>query len=276
MVMRKILFICLFVFVLVGCSNDILLNKLDTKTTKVIDRKTQLVEPIEFNVKGVVFRMGKVESGTFSMGSVVVSEDASPVHPVSLADYYIAETEVTQALWYAVMDRDSSGNVDSNLPVSSVSWEDCQKFISKLNELTGQTFSLPTEAQWEFAARGGVLSKHYMYAGGGNDDVDKLMWYWSNSHGRSHIVATKYPNELGLYDMNGNVSEWCSDWYDVYSEYEDTNPTGPLSATYRVVRGGSWLDDSTDCSVSNRMWTLPNNSSIGIGMRLALESYVDK
>lgn len=275
MLMRKYLFLGLLTFVLVGCSNDILLNKLDYNTTKVIGNKTQLIEPIEFKVNGVAFRMGKVESGTFSMGSMIASENASPVHKVSLSGYYIAETEVTEALWEVVMGENRFAGANSKLPVASVSWNDCQNFISKLNVLTGQTFSLPTEAQWEFAARGGVLSKLYMHAGGGNDEIDKLMWYWSNSHGCSHIVATKYPNELGLYDMNGNVNEWCSDWYHVYSESEVTNPIGPISATYRVMRGGSWLDENADCTVSNRMWALPDDSSIGTGLRLVLESYVE-
>ena len=275
MFMRRIFLLCLSLFLFAGCSDDLLLNKLDTNATGTVEKKTQLVEPIEFEVNGVVFRMGKVESGSFSMGSNIDAENASPINQVSLSDFYIGETEVTQALWYEVMGEDISAEISLNLPVASVSWDDCQKFILNLNKLTGQTFSLPTEAQWEFAARGGILSKNYLYAGCSIDDIDDFVWLWDNSSGRAHIVATKYPNELGLYDMNGNVSEWCSDWYDVYSEYGSTDPKGPVSATYKVVRGGSWLDEMQDCTVSNRMWALPCNSSAGIGLRLVLESYVE-
>ena len=141
--------------------------------------------------------------------------------------YYIGQTEVTQALWEAVMENNPSHFKGLRKPVESVSWNDCQEFISKLNSLTGKRFRLPTEAEWEFAARGGNNSRGYKYGGGSN--LDDVAWYKENSGSRTHDVGTKLANELGLYDMNGNVLEWCSDWYGSYDNSSQTNPRGAES-----------------------------------------------
>ncbi len=216
---------------------------------------------------GVKFRMIKVEAGTFQMGQ---GGDSSEVHQVTLTnDYYIGETEVTQQLWTAVMGSNPSYIKRSNqLPVECVSWNDCQTFITKLNELTGRTFRLPTEAEWEFAARGGNASEGYTYSGSNN--VGDVAWYAYNSSYTIHDVATKAPNELGIYDMTGNVWEWCQDWYGSYSSDAQTNPTGPTSGSGRVDRGGSWFSDDDDCRVAIRLSSNASDLIIDLGLRLAL------
>ncbi|MBO5748376.1 MAG: formylglycine-generating enzyme family protein [Muribaculaceae bacterium] len=218
--------------------------------------------------------MVAVEGGTFTMGAT--SEQGSdaysnemPTHKVMLSDYMIGKTEVTQELWKAVMGSNPSSFSGNNLPVESVSWNDCQEFIKKLNSLTGLNFRLPTEAEWEYAARGGNKSKGYKYSG--SNDIGSVAWYGSNSSSKTHTVATKSPNELGLYDMSGNVYEWCSDWYGSYSSGSQTNPKGPSEGSYRVGRGGSWNLGEGNCRVSNRDDFNPRG--IGyyyLGLRLAL------
>ena len=224
-------------------------------------------------VNGVSFNMIKVSGGTFQMGAT--SEQGSdaydweyPVHQVTLSDYCIGETEVTQELWKAVMGNNPSYFSGSDqLPVEYVSWNDCQEFIKKLNQLTGQNFRLPTEAEWEFAARGGNASKIYKYAGSNN--IDEVAWYYGYFSSKTHPVGTKSPNELGLYDMSGNVWEWCQDWYGSYSSNSQTNPTGPSSGSYRVLRGGSWLDNAGYCRVSYRSSSNSSDRYIDGGFRLA-------
>ena len=183
-------------------------------------------------VNGVDFKMIKVEGGTFTMG------EGKEAHEVTLSEYYIGEFEVTQELWEAVMGSNPSNFKGGYLPVEMVNWNDCQGFIAKLNRLTGKTFRLPTEAQWEYAARGGNKSKGYKYSGSNN--IDEVAWYCNNSGGSTHPVGTKSPNELGIYDMSGNVWEWCQDWYGKYSKDSQTNPQGPSSGSNRVRRGGSY------------------------------------
>ncbi len=225
-------------------------------------------------VKGVSFDMIMVEGGTFTMGATPVQildaeADERPVHEVTLSDYYIGETEVTQALWRAVMGKNPSYFKKRNSrPVDQVSWYDCQKFIKKLNKLTGRTFRLPTEAEWEFAARGGNESKGYKYSG--SNSIDNVAWYRSNSGFVTHDVKTKFPNELGLYDMTGNVYEWCQDLYGSYSSSAQTNPTGPATGFFRVLRGGSWYVDAGDCRVSNRSSRAPEYGDHDYGLRLVL------
>ena len=221
-----------------------------------------------YTVNGVSFKMIAVKGGTFQMGSDDGYEWEKPVHQVTLSDYYIGETEVTQELWTAVMGSNPpkfTGNMQR--PVEMVSWNDCQTFISKLNELTGETFRLPTEAQWEYAARGGNKSKGYTYSGG--DAIDDVAWHEYNSGGMTHPVKTKAPNELGIYDMTGNVYEWCSDWYGSYSSAAQTDPTGPSTGSYRLIRGGSWGSDATYCRVASRGSSTPTFSYISLGLRLA-------
>ena len=227
-------------------------------------------------VKGVEFKMIKVEGGTFSMGATSeqgshAEDDEKPVHSVTLSDYYIGETEVTQELWQAVMGSNPSWfKGDNQRPVERVSWNDCQKFIKKLNQLTGKEFRLPTEAEWEYAARGGKYSKDYVYKYSGSKNADEVAWYSYNSRDETHPVKTKKANKLGLYDMSGNVLEWCNDWYGDYHSNSQTNPTGPSQGEYRVLRGGSWNYGDRIVRVSNRGSNTPGRSLSHHGLRLAL------
>ena len=236
-----------------------------------------------FMVNGVLFNMVAVEGGTFTMGSTAEQgddgdDDENPSHQVTLSSYSIGETEVTQALWKAVMETNPSQHTgDLNRPVEDVTWNDCQEFITKLNQMTGRTFRLPTEAEWEFAARGGNKCQFYKYAGG--NTIDEVAWYYENSYAvgwdspdyGTHAVATKSPNELGLYDMSGNVWEWCNDKYGEYTSEAQTNPTGPTTNTpYRVRRGGAWGFNAKDCRVSCRGYNGLNDARPYIGLRLAL------
>ena len=219
-------------------------------------------------VKGGTFRMG----ATSEQGSDADS-DEKPVHSVTLSSYYIGKTEVTQALWKAVMGSspsDTSALKVDNLPVERVSWNDCQEFIRKLNALTGQNFRLPTEAEWEFACRGGNNSRGYKYSGSNYNDIDYMAWYAGNSGDKTHPVATKLPNELGIYDMSGNVWEWCNDWCGDYTSGAQTNPKGPDNGYYRVFRGGSLCGSARDCRSSNRFNYYPTVCGSDIGLRLAL------
>jgi formylglycine-generating enzyme required for sulfatase activity len=225
--------------------------------------------------------MVKVERGTFPMGATPEQKgfdyNERPVHSVTLSDYYIGETEVTQELWMAVMGNNPSSFAgNAQRPVEMVSWDDCQTFISKLNALTGENFCLPTEAQWEYAARGGNKSKGYLYSG--SNTIDEVAWYGGNSYDNgiahpdygTHAVKTKSPNELGLYDMSGNVLEWCQDWFGRYSSEAVTNPVGPASGSYRVLRGSSWRSIATNCRAACRSSNAPGYRSINFGVRLAL------
>ena len=225
-----------------------------------------------FKVKDIEFRMIKVEGGTFTMGATSEMEnpydDEKPTHQVTLSSYYIGETEVTQALWKAVMGSNPSYFKGDNLPVEMVSWDDCQTFISKLNALTGKRFRLPTEAEWEFAARGGNQSRHTPFSG--SSRIDDVAWYDGNSGDETHPVKTKQPNELGIYDMSGNVWEWCQDWYDYYSSYAQTNPTGTGSCSFRVYRGGCRSSAPSSCRSSERRYGRPETSYSTLGLRLVL------
>ena len=234
--------------------------------------------PNTFTVNGVSFEMVYVEGGSFDMGATTEQgsdayDSEYPVHSVTLSDYYIGRCEVTQELWLAVMGSwpgtapSNSYGVGANYPAYYISWNDCQEFVAELNRLTGRTFRLPTEAEWEYAARGGNKSRHYKYSGSSN--IDDVAWYWNNS-GKTHAVGTKSPNELGIYDMSGNVYEWCSDWYGSYSAGAQTNPQGPSSGSGRVLRGGSWFDVARNCRVSYRSYGGPNYSDYYCGLRLVL------
>ena len=226
-------------------------------------------------IQKAIKEMVYVEGGTFMMGKGADSDSEKPYHEVTLSSFSIGKTEVTIELWEAVMESPAPSGLytgtDALCPVSCVSWDECQKFIAKLNELTGKKFRLPTEAEWEFAARGGNKSKGYKYSGS-----NKITDVARDDTDTPYKVATKRPNELGLYDMSGNVSEWCQDWYGNYSASAQTNPTGPSSGTKRVHRGGhsiynyNWLLKRIT-RVYDRDERLPNNDSyIHIGLRLAL------
>jgi formylglycine-generating enzyme required for sulfatase activity len=216
--------------------------------------------------------MMRVDGGTFSMGATSEQkepwDDEKPVHQVTLSTYYIGETEVTQALWKAVMGSNPANFKGDNRPVENVSWNDCQTFIKKLNSLTGENFRLPTEAEWEFAARGGSKSRGYQYSGSNNPS--SVAWYDDNSGSQTHDVKTKSPNELGIYDMSGNVWEWCQDWYGKYSSTSVTNPIGAASGSYRVCRGGSWSHDAGFCRSAHRNNNTPGRQFNRLGLRLVL------
>jgi formylglycine-generating enzyme required for sulfatase activity len=222
----------------------------------------------------LISNMVYVEGGTFTMGATSEQgsdayNDEKPAHSVTLSNYYIGKYEVTQAEWEAVMGSNPSYFKGfDNLPVEKVLWNDCQSFIEKLNAKTGLKFRLPTEAEWEYAARGGNKSQGYKYAGSNN--IDDVAWYTSNSSSQTHAVGTKQPNELGLYDMSGNVWEWCSDWYGSYSSSSQTNPTGAYSGSFRVYRGGSWYSSARSCRVSCRYYDIPAGRGDDLGLRLAL------
>ena len=244
-------------------SSAIQTNDASTITQPV---QQQAVSPessrLSFNVLGVSFDMVKVQGGTFRMGSddFDAYEDEKPVHSISVSDYYIGETEVTQGLWNAVMGSNSSFfKKGDNYPVDKLSWDECWEFIKKLNIITGKTFRLPTEAEWEFAARGGCNSKGYKYSGSNN--LSDVAWYGcfdKKDNNRSlkkkttMPVKMKKPNELGLYDMSGNVDEMCGDWYGAYKNSTPTNYRGPVLGAEYVCRGGSWSSDARGCRVTNR------------------------
>ena len=239
---------------------------------------TEPVVTETITVNGVSFKMVAVEGGTFTMGATSEQgsdaySNESPTHSVTLSDFAIGETEVTQELWQAVMGSNPSYFSGTNLPVEDVSWNDCQTFISKLNNLTGKNFRLPTEAEWEYAARGGNKSKGYKYAG--SHTLGDVAWYDENSSSKTHPVKQKQANELGLYDMSGNVHEWCQDLYGSYSSSAQTNPTGPTSGSSRVYRGGSWIDYARYCRVSFRSSNTSTNAGTHVGLRLALGAAVE-
>ena len=230
---------------------------------------------VEYTVNGVTFKMVKVDGGTFTMGATE-EEDAdyqvfkgSPKHQVTLSKYWIGQTEVTQELWAAVMGSNPSTD-QSNLqyPVNSISWEDCATFISQLNQLTGKQFRLPTEAEWEYAAKGGAKSMGYVYSG--SDNLDEVAWFSTNSESRLHQVGTKKANELGLYDMCGNIDEWCNDWYSLYTAEPVENPTGPETGMSRIHRGGRWNASAMYCRLTRRDGFAPGVTRNYLGLRLAL------
>ena len=228
----------------------------------------------DFNIDGVTFKMIPVEGGSFKMGSIdensYAGNDEKPQHQVTLSDFYIGETLVTQTLWQAVMDCNHSYFTGDNLPVDSVSWDDCQEFVKRLNLKTGKSFRLPTEAEWEYAACGGKKSRGYMYAG--SDNVNDVAWYSDNSGKQTHPIKEKKANELGLYDMLGNLMEWCEDLYDIdyYKNSPERNPCKSSSGFERVLRGGSWNSNKNSCRVSNRFSDIPNHYSNSYGFRLVL------
>ena len=231
----------------------------------------------------LIANMVKVEGGTFTMGATAeqgseARDDEKPKHDVTLSDYYIGKYEVTQAEWEAVMGERPTSDGDKwtskyglggNYPAYYISWNDCRAFIRKLNELTGLQFKLPTEAQWEYAARGGRSSRGYKYSGI-TYKLDAVAWYRGNSGNKTHPVGEKPSNELGLHDMSGNVWEWCSDWYDRYSGDSQINLVRPVIESSRVLRGGSWSGIATYCRVACRgRYTVTDRDNYN-GMRLAL------
>jgi formylglycine-generating enzyme required for sulfatase activity len=216
-----------------------------------------------------------VQGGTFTMGATPEQGDEAqdwekPAHQVTLSSFSIGKYEVTQEEWESVMGSNPSQFKGAKRPVEQVSWDDCQEFIRKLNALTGKRFRLPTEAEWEYAARGGNRSQGYKYAGG--NSIGSVAWYTYNSNNETHPVGQKQSNELGLYDMAGNVWEWCQDWYDssYYGNSPSTNPVNNTSASDRVLRGGCWFSYARNCRVSIRFNFAPGSRHHYLGLRLAL------
>ncbi|MBR1712751.1 MAG: SUMF1/EgtB/PvdO family nonheme iron enzyme [Alloprevotella sp.] len=224
-------------------------------------------------VDSLMANMVAVEGGTFTMGATPeqktdVQKDEKPLHDVTLSAYSIGRYEVRQDEWEAVMGTNPSELKGEDLPVTNVSWEDCQQFIQKLNEMTGRKFRLPTEAEWEFAARGGNLSKGTQFAGGG-DNHKNVAWCFDNAREKTHPVGRKTPNELGLYDMSGNVWEWCNDWYADYPDSVMTDPQGPATGTERCDRGGAWDSTASSLRTSRRDCGKPTVRAVNVGFRLA-------
>lgn len=221
----------------------------------------------------LIANMVYVGGGTFDMGAtpeqeLFAEDNERPVHKVTLSSFYICKYEVTQDLWEEVMGENPSRTKGSNLPLENVSWKDCRAFIKTLNAKTGMNFRMPTEAEWEYAARGGRKTYYNKYAGGVK--IDKLAWYVENSERKTHEVGLLAPNELGLYDMSGNVWEWCQDFYGNYSAENQNNPTGLTDGSYNVARGGSCSHEANFCRVSFRGFCVEGDKRGDIGLRLAL------
>ena len=273
-----------------GCNRTyvLVLNRNDKFSTQEIANFVKQASPISSNnstytsgstitipVKdGINIEMVKVEAGTFMMGATLEQEnpwdDEKPVHKVSLTkDYYIGKYEVTQALWQAIMEENPSNFKGETLPVNCVSWLDCKKIIEKLNLLVGKNFRLPKEAEWEYAARGGKYSQGYRYSG--SDILTEVAWCKENSNSTTHPVGTKKANEINLYDMSGNVIEWCQDDQRTYQNMLETNPCGPLDNTFsHSARGGSWYYAERYCRLSCRYKIISGRVSSSMGLRLVL------
>ena len=224
-------------------------------------------------INNLIANMVEVEGGTFIMGGTPKQEentndDDKNTPEVTLSSFSIGRYEVTQEEWEAVMGKSPSFFDGARLPKEYISWDDCQEFIQKLNAVTGMNFRLPTEAEWEFAARGGNKSKGFKYSG--SDDLGEVAWYFENSGLKTHQVGTKSPNELGLYDMSGNVMEWCVGWYWECDPSSQTDSNGDASGNLRVVRGGSWDCIARNCLVFDRIPCGLDEENYNIGFRLAL------
>ena len=221
------------------------------------------------DVKGGNFFMGAQNNDSGSLNyDASAYQIESPVHEVSLTSYAIGKFEVTQAQWIAAMGTNPSIIQGHSLPVENVSWEQVQEFISILNENSGLTYRLPTEAEWEFASRGGNESLGFNYSG--YSVLGACGWYYSNSDATTHKIGSKTPNELGIYDMSGNVREWCNDWFGYYSPESVYNPQGAEYGSVKVNRGGSWTTPAVNCRNSYRHTDYPYEAAHDLGFRLVL------
>lgn len=255
------------------------------KDTKKIQKKEPVAKPhptvvhtAHWAVEQLKKNMVRIEGGSFMMGIVTDGDDENmadntPAHKVTLSPFLIGKYEVTEEEWRLIMGEDPSDDANgkytaSSCPVDNVSWDDCQVFIEKLRKLTGLPYRLPTEAEWEYAAKGG--NGEWPYAG--SADIKECGWYSSNSENVKHPVGKKRPNGFGLYDMTGNVREWCGDFYDekFYSESSAENPIGPAEGTKRVIRGGGFNSrDENSCQVTYRASHFPDGKNKNLGLRLA-------
>ena len=247
----------------------------DVPTTKAPAKKpTTTASPARQRaVAQLVKNMVYVQGGTFTMGrtssKAYWNDDGDkPAHQVTVSSFYICKYEVTQQLWKAFMGTNPSWTKADNMPVEWVNWVMAQKFIQKLNAYSGKRFRLPTEAEWEFAARGGTRSHNYLYSG--SDNINEVAWWQDNSGGKLHAVGTKRPNELGLYDMTGNAREWCADWQERYPSSAQTNPKGPQSGRWRVMRGGGWDSSESQSGIMTRSQSLPDIATC-CGLRLVCD-----
>jgi formylglycine-generating enzyme required for sulfatase activity len=250
-------------------ADSMMMHKHAPKT--IAEVKDQPIEVIEAIEKNMVY----IPAGGFTMGCPDVHDTSSyywerPAHKVTVGSFYLSKFDVTQKQWEAVVGPNKySLKKCADCPVENVSWYDAQVFINKLNQLTGKNYRLPTEAEWEYAARGGSKSAGYKYAGG--NKAGAVAWISDNSGGQTHIVGQKKPNELGLYDMSGNVWQWCSDWFNdkYYSKSPADNPEGPSKGSFRVLRGGSWWSGAPDCRSENRDRYPADAKDDDVGFRLA-------
>ena len=244
------------------------IENVEETIAEIVSNEDDLV----ITVNGLSLVMKRIEGGTFSMGTdefdFSADSDESPIHEVVLDSFFLGETEVTKAIYDVVMGNGNDNTERPDNPQSSVSWYDCHEMIQRLNFLTGRNFRLPTEAEWEFAARGGIKGNGYRFAG--SDNVDDVAWHEGNSENKSHPVGQKQPNELGLYDMSGNLAEWCEDIYGDYDETSQTNPKGASTGAYRVMRGGGWGFTAQRCRVTKRECANPDARNSCYGLRLAL------
>ena len=251
---------------LISKANKAKANASKTATPKTVTPKPKPSTPsvsIPFKEPEMVY----VEGSSFQMGSNDYDNE-KPIHSVTLSSFSIGKYEVTQALWRSVMGKNPSNFKGDNLPVEQVSWDDIQRFLQKLNAKTGKNYRLPTEAEWEYAARGGNKSNSFKFSG--SNTVGDVAWYGSNSDSKTHTVGGKTANELGIYDMSGNVWEWCSDRYDenYYKNSPSQNPKGATSGSSRVLRGGSWYTYAYNCRVANRLLNDPSIRDNLFGFRV--------
>lgn len=276
--LAAMLFVGLMVTGVMAQNND---NLTLRKTTKPINNNNQSTanslfasDVLTINAGGVSFDVVRVKAGTFVMGCTDnlggdCEGDETPSHRVTISkDYYIGKFEVTQELYEAVMGYNPSNRKSPNLPVENVNYNDAIEFCAKLSRMTGRRFTLPTEAEWEYAARGGQKATTTKYSGSSN--LNDVAWHEDNSGSRMHPVGTLRPNELGIYDMSGNVWEWCLDWYGDYSSSSQTDPTGPITGSSRVQRGGGWYFQGSFCRVVNRSHDDPDNGDAYSGFRVVL------
>jgi formylglycine-generating enzyme required for sulfatase activity len=236
--------------------------------TKIEKKVLDIAEPDMVFVQGSMFTMGC----TSEQGNDCLDRE-KPAHRVTVSSFNISKYEITQAQWKAIMSNNPSNFKGDNLPVEQVSWNDVQEFIQRLNAKTGKQYRLPTEAEWEYAARGGNKSRGYKYSGSNN--LTDVGWFGDNSDKTTHPVGSKLPNELGIYDMSGNVWEWCGDCYSDYPASAQKDPMGASFSSYRVNRGGSWGSDASYCRVACRSSDSPGISDRALGFRLVV-SYVNE
>lgn len=248
------------------------------KPTRAVPSHPAIVHSRQWAIDRILGNMVRVEGGQLMIGVANAategsSEDNVPAHEVSLSPYYMGKYEVTEEEWQLIMgsnpsDKSNGIMVSNSCPVDNVSWDECQEFVEKLAQLTGKPFRLPTEAEWEFAARGGV-STDFLYAG--TADIERCGWFVGNSSRVKHPVGQKEPNQLGLYDMTGNVREWCQDYYehDYYAHSPSLNPQGPEEGSRRIIRGGSFNNQDEACAVTYRGYSSPDNKNKFTGLRLA-------